>query len=327
MEKYILCFIVFAMSLILTLFIESKILPILKRNAKQPIYDEGPSWHISKAGTPTMGGVAFVVASSLSLLIYTIASTFLFKDIKVGVSIIIALFFALGNGLIGVFDDLMKLYRKKNGGLTPIQKIILQSLISIIFLMARRYFLQDEPTVRLPFMWINLGALYYPMCMIILLGIVNCANLTDGIDGLASSVAISISCAFLLLDRNLSSDAPILAAATLGGALGFLYFNAHPAKIFMGDTGSLFLGALAVAMSFSAGNPLFIVVIGSVYVIEGISVILQVAIYKLTKKRLFKMAPIHHHLEKSGLDENRICVSAVIVTLFSSALLLMLIGV
>ena len=280
---------------------------------------------MSKSGTPTMGGIAFVSAILLTLLCSAFALIYS-KLTAEGISLLIALTFAFGNALIGLFDDLMKLYRKKNGGLTPLQKILLQSLMAILFLMARYYFLKDSTVINVPFFSIDLGPIYYPMAMIVLLGIVNCANLTDGIDGLATSVAITIGGIFLFLSESLSSEVSIISSAIIGGGIGFLLFNAHPAKIFMGDTGSLFLGALTVSLAFSAKNPLLIIPIGAVYVVEGTSVILQVTIYKLTKKRLFKMAPIHHHFEKSGLDENRICVLAVIATLLASSFVQLFLG-
>jgi phospho-N-acetylmuramoyl-pentapeptide-transferase len=170
---------------------------------------------------------------------------------------------------------------------------------------------------------LDLGIFYYPLSLVLLLGIVNCANLTDGIDGLASSVALTIGSIFLLVS-SINIDVSILSSALIGGTLGFLLFNAHPARIFMGDTGSLFLGALAVCLAFSIGNPMIIILIGGVYVIEGISVILQVAVYKATQKRVFKMAPLHHHLEKCGMEESRICTLAVLVTLILSSFALLI---
>lgn len=324
---YLIIAIVFLLTLALTVIIESMIYPILKRKAKQPIYNEGPSWHMTKSGTPTMGGVAFVLAISVSLLLASMLLISLDKNSKSGVSILITLLFSIGNSLVGIFDDLMKLHRNKNGGLTPMQKILLQFLLSVLFLMARKHFLNDTETLKLPFANIDLGLIYYPFAMIILLGIINCANLTDGIDGLASCTALTIAGVFFTLGSELGAELPFLSSAILGGVLGFLFFNAHPAKIFMGDTGSLFLGALTVCLGFSAKNMLLIIPIGIVYVIEGVSVILQVAVYKLTKKRILKMAPLHHHLEKCGIDENRICVSAVILTLFCSSVLLTVMGV
>ena len=319
MQSYILCILTFVCTLLVTVLLEQKLIPFLMRRAAQPIYEEGPSWHIKKAGTPTMGGIAFAIAISLSLVSLSFFLTFLKDGKSIGISILISALFALGNCLIGIFDDLMKLYRNKNAGLSPIQKLTLQALLSVLFLMARRHFLQDGTTLTLPFSNIDLGILYYPLAIFLLLGIINCANLTDGIDGLASSVAVTIGIVFLLIGNNVSMVLPFISSALIGGVLGFLYFNTHPAKIFMGDTGSLFLGALTVSLAFSI-NPLLIIPIGIIYVIEGFSVILQVAYFKLTKKRLFKMAPIHHHLEKCGMDENRICILAVMITLLFSCL-------
>ena len=324
MDNYILCLTVFLLSLVLTVIIEARLIPLLSRRAKQPIYEGGPSWHLSKSGTPTMGGIAFLVSISLSIFAVILILTFSGKSTTGSISLLITILFAIGNSLIGVFDDLMKLHKKENAGLTPLQKLGLQAIISILFLMARRHFLGDGTTVDLWLGRVELGALYYPLAIILLLGITNCANLTDGIDGLATSVAITIGISFLVIGYGVSYDVPILSSALVGGSCGFLFFNVNPAKIFMGDTGSLFLGSLAVGIAFSLKNPLIIIPIGIVYVIEGISVILQVAVYKITKKRLFKMAPLHHHLEKSGLNENRICVIAVAITLIISAVSLFL---
>ena len=153
------------------------------------------------------------------------------------------------------------------------------------------------------------------------MGITNCANLTDGIDGLASSVAFAIGISLFYFSFGISENGSFISAALMGGAIGFLIFNLHPAKVFMGDTGSLFFGSLIAALAFELKSPWIAVVSGGVYVIEGISVILQVAFYKMTKKRLFKMAPIHHHLEKCGWDENKICITAIILTLIFSSMI------
>ena len=183
--------------------------------------------------------------------------------------------------------------------------------------MARKFFIGDETALEFNFGRIELGLFYYPLAILIILGTVNCANLTDGIDGLASSVALTIGVMFSFLGGREASIIPTCAALS-GGCLGFLFFNKHPAKIFMGDTGSLFLGSIVCALAFASGNPIIILFLGAVYVIEGLSVILQVAYFKLTGKRLFKMAPLHHHLEKCGLGENQICVISVSITLLMS---------
>ena len=323
MDKFILCLLAFLFNLILTIIIEARLIPYLTRRAKQPIYKDGPSWHLSKSGTPTMGGIAFILPISLSML--TVALILISDNNAAGgLSLLISALFSLANSLIGVFDDLMKLHRKENAGLSPLQKLGLQFIFSVLFLMARRYFLDDGTVFDLGFSKINFGALYYPIALILLLGVVNCANLTDGIDGLATGVAITIGTVFLIISYGISYDLPILASALVGGGCGFLFFNMNPAKIFMGDTGSLFLGAMAASLAFSLKNPLLIIPIGIVYVIEGVSVILQVAVYKITKKRLFRMAPLHHHLEKCGLKEKAICILAVTVTVIYSAIAILL---
>lgn len=305
-----------------TLLIERKLIPLLSSKTRQPIYEEGPSWHLSKSGTPTMGGLAFIISITVCLI------TMSFILINAGrhalaCSLIISLIFCVGNSIIGIVDDLTKIKRKENAGLTPAQKLIFQFALSVIFLMARRRFLNDITVISLADLKLDLGILYYPLAIILILGIINCANLTDGVDGLASTVALTISGVFLIIGLN-TPDVSILSSVLMGGACGFLIFNSNPARIFMGDTGSLFFGALVTCIAFSYGNPLIILLIGGVYVIEGVSVILQVTVFKLTRKRIFKMAPIHHHLEKSGISEGQICAIAVLATLLFSSLALLI---
>ncbi len=295
------------------------LIPYLRGRAKQPIYEGGPSWHMSKSGTPTMGGIGFLIGILISLLLAACFFIFIREDLGAGIGIIISLLFALGNSVIGIVDDLTKLKRKQNAGLTPVEKLLLQFLLAILFLMAREHFFEDSHAISFIFGQIDLGIFYYPLAIILLLGIVNCANLTDGIDGLASSTGLMIGAVYAIIGI-LSAGSEVSAAsfALIGGMLGFLFYNKHPAKIFMGDTGSLFIGAMAVAIAFCTDNPFAIILIGGVYVIEGLSVILQVISYKLTKKRIFKMAPLHHHLEKCGLGEKDICFIAVVTTLAMS---------
>ena len=307
---------VFASVLSITILIERRLIPFLAKRAAQPIYAEGPSWHMSNTGTPTMGGLAFLVSISTTLGIVCIFLFSQWNDFQVGISLLISMLYSIGNALIGVFDDLMKLRKKQNAGLTPIQKLALQSLLAVLFLMARKHFFDDPTILNFSFGSIDIGFIYYPFALILLLGVVNCANLTDGVDGLASTVAICIGSVFVIIGAMTSlSDVSILSVALIGGAVGFLHYNKHPAKIFMGDTGSLFLGALAACLAFSSANPLTIILIGGVYVVEGVSVILQVLYFKLTKKRLFKMAPFHHHLEKCGFTENKICLLFAMISL------------
>ena len=310
------------LSLGITLAIEWQMIPFLKKRAAQPIYEGGPNWHMTKSGTPTMGGIGFLIAISISLLV---ACLFLWENTTAVASLLITAVFALLNSVIGIIDDLTKLRRRENAGLKPYEKIIFQFIVAVLFLMARKFFMGDETTLEFSFGKIELGLLYYPLAILIILGTVNCANLTDGIDGLASSVALTIGVMFSFLGGRDVGIIPTCAALA-GGCLGFLFYNRHPAKIFMGDTGSLFLGSIACALAFASGNPTIILLLGAVYVIEGLSVILQVIYFKLTKKRLFKMAPLHHHLEKCGLGENQICVIALSVTILMSIVGLMIFG-
>ena len=286
---------------------------LIKLKFGQSIREIGPKWHEKKSGTPTMGGVAFLLAACISILTASLFSLF-FISSATAISLVISLLYAVSNALIGVFDDLKKLKRKENAGLTPKQKILLQLACAVIFLFLRRFFLDDTTTFSFSFGEIDVGFIYYPLAIFILLGIVNCANLTDGIDGLASSVAFSIGVSLFYISAALNIESCVLSSVIIGSAVGFLIFNLHPAKIFMGDTGSLFFGALVCASAFSLKNPLLLVFVAGVYVIEGVSVILQVLYYKLTHKRIFKMAPLHHHFEKCGWSENKICIVAIILT-------------
>ena len=305
----------FIISLTLTFFIEKRLIPMLKRCAKQPIYEEGPKWHKSKDGTPTMGGLAFLIAISVSI---TVCALFMAEERKLIFSLLSCQIFAILNSAVGIIDDLKKLKRKKNKGLSAGGKLLLQLLLATAFLFARSAFIGDTPDAAFSFGDIYLGYAYYPIALFILLGIVNCANLTDGIDGLASSVAFAVGVSLLYISAALNPEVALVSSALIGGTVGFLIFNLHPAKIFMGDTGSLYLGALIAATSISLDNPILIIFICGVYVLEGCSVILQVFWFKAFKKRIFKMSPFHHHLEQCGWSENKICIVAIISTFIFS---------
>lgn len=308
---------VFIISFSFTVLIEKKLLPMLKQYAKQPIYDGGPSWHLQKSGTPTMGGLAFVIAISTSLIIP--ASVMLaIGEFEITLSIVTCALYAIVNALIGVYDDLKKLKRQKNKGLSAKGKLLFQTLTAIAFLAARAVIFKNNTSLSFSFGSLDIGLWYYPLSIFILVGIVNCANLTDGIDGLASSVAFSIGISLTYVAIALSFDVASLASAIVGATIAFLIFNLHPAKIFMGDTGSLYFGALIGGGGIMLGNPLLIIPIAGVYVLEGVSVILQVIFFKLKGKRIFKMAPLHHHMEKSGWSENRICIVAILLTFLFS---------
>ncbi len=310
--------IIFLLSFSVTVFMEKQLIPALKKRARQPIYSEGPKWHEKKSGTPTLGGVGFLSGILLAIAV-SIPLLIKIKGIKSFYSLLITLIYAFGNALVGIFDDLKKLHRKKNQGLSPIEKLILQFILAALFLYFRRIVVGDSSKISFAFGEIELGFWYYLLSLIVLVGIVNCANLTDGIDGLATSVAFSIGVSLLYIAASLFEDVAITASALVGATVGFLIFNLHPAKIFMGDTGSLFFGALVAASAVALGNPLIAILVGGVYVIEGVSVILQVLFFKITHgKRLFKMAPIHHHLEQCGWSENKICIVAILITFIFS---------
>lgn len=318
LDKYFPAYVtVFFVTLILTALIEKKFIPFLKIKAQQPIYNEGPAWHISKSGTPTMGGIAFLVASFISLSLAA-ALLFFFESKEASFSLLLSLGFATGNALIGLVDDLTKLRRKENAGLSPKQKLFLQFLLCAAFLLARRLILKSDTSLSFSFGEIELGFFYYPISIFVMLGLINSANLTDGIDGLASSVAFAIGISLFYISAALSPELAFVSSAIIGATVGFLFFNLHPAKIFMGDTGSLFLGALIASSANLIENEVVILMVSGVYVIEGFSVVIQVLWYKLTKKRIFKMAPLHHHLEKSGFSENKICLCAIFLTFLFS---------
>ena len=318
LDKYFPVYIfVFIFTLTLTAIIEKKLIPMLSKNAKQPIYEEGPHWHMRKTGTPTMGGLAFLISSATAILLTSLFSMF-FMSTYITVSLLLSLLYAVANSAIGIMDDVKKLKRKENAGLTPKQKLILQLICAILFLAARRVFLGDNSELSFSFGNVDFGVFYYPLAIIVLLGLVNSANLTDGIDGLSSSVAFSIGVSLFYISAALNIETSIISSAIIGAAVGFLLFNLHPAKIFMGDTGSLFFGALISSCAFTLKNPILIIFIAGVFAIEGLSVILQVSFYKLTHKRIFKMAPLHHHLEKCGWSENRICIAAILTTFIVS---------
>ena len=264
-----------------------------------------------------MGGLAFLLAAAISSLF---AGVLLYRrgDMREALSLTLIFAYALMNSLIGIFDDVTKLSRRENAGLTPIQKLAFQLLSIVLFLLARWALLGADTTLYFSFGDITLGWVYYPITAFLLLGVVNCANLTDGIDGLCGSVSFGIGVSFFYISVALCPAVSFLSAILIGCAVGFLVFNLSPAKIFMGDTGSLFFGALAGAMAVSLENPLLLLFVCSVYILEGVSVVIQVLVYKLTKKRVFLMAPLHHHLERLGWSENRICIVAIILTILFS---------
>ena len=313
---YILLFVgIFSLTAILSrIFI-----PVLKSlKMGQKILDIGPRWHKSKEGTPTMGGITFIISS---LVLGAIALTILkLLGFKINIwLIIINYLFALLNGLIGIIDDLAKLKKKQNQGLKAWQKYLLQFILSIAYIVVLIRLGYASTEVYIPFFkkTFDFGFVYYPFMVLLITGIVNSVNLTDGIDGLASSVTLIVSVFFIIASVILSNEeSTFLAIILLGCTSGFLVYNFHPAKIFMGDTGSLFIGGMVIGLAFMINNPIIIIFVGIVYICEALSDIIQVSYFKLSHgKRIFKMAPIHHHFEKCGWGEIKIVVVFSLVTL------------
>ncbi len=309
------------------------LIPFLhKLNFGQTILDIGPNWHKNKQGTPTMGGIMFiigiVIATSAGVLLYAIGHG---GVDTVGKFVFVGLFYALMNGGIGFIDDYIKVVKKRNLGLTAIQKLVLQFSAAAIYLFLM-YLCKDDTSIFVPFVGsVDLGLFYYILMGVGIVGIVNSVNITDGIDGLDGSITFFV-CLFLMLIANvLGAFQPVViyAAAAAGGCLGFLIWNFHPAKCFMGDTGSLFLGGMVCSLAFAMDMQLMLLLVGLIYILEELSVVLQVSYFKLTHgKRIFKMAPIHHHFEMCGWSEMKIvCVfSAFTAVCGIIALLLVIFG-
>ena len=291
---------------VLALLVGRLLIPVLRAlKAGQSIREIGPTWHNSKSGTPTMGGIIFV--AGLLLII-----PFGWKGMKSGDwTHLLVLAFSLVFGVIGFLDDFFKVKYKRNLGLTALQKLLLQLAASALFvyILFRLGDLTNE--LYVPFFnvsWHLPLAVYIGLAMFIIVGCVNAVNLTDGIDGLAAGVTIPVMIFFTVVSICMKKTTLALFPACLAGGLaGFLCYNFHPAKVFMGDTGSLFLGAAVCGMAFALDLPLVLILVGIIYIIETLSVILQVAYFKLTHgKRIFRMTPIHHHFEMGGWSEVKI---------------------
>lgn len=308
-----------------TALISRYLIPVLKsKKMGQKILDIGPRWHKSKEGTPTMGGLAFLLSITVVGTIFTVFYA-LSEGANNAQTAGIALTLALGltNGIIGIVDDLTKFKKSKNEGLTPPQKFFLQLLFAALYLFGLHSFGLLHTTVSIPFTDIlfDLGILYYALAIILITGLVNSVNLTDGIDGLCSMVTFVVGIFFLVC--GISFETVVLCA--LGGMMcgacgGFLVYNFYPARVFMGDTGSLFLGGLVAGGAFLLKEPLVIIIAGIIYIVESLSVIIQVGCFKLTGKRVFKMSPIHHHFERCDWSEIKIDVVFSIVTALAGAL-------
>ena len=273
----------------------------------QTVRDDGPQTHLQKNGTPTMGGVLIIIA----ILITGLTRSNINSDLVIGLICIV------GFGFVGFVDDFIIIKMKRSLGLKPWQKIVMQFAIA---LYVSYYQYSSSPSATqliIPFTdyVINLGILYIPIMTFMIVGIVNAVNLTDGLDGLASGVTLIVSAFFVVFATSISNtDVAVLAAATVGACIGFLGFNSYPARIFMGDTGSMALGGAVVAFAVLTNSMILFILVGGIYFAEAVSVMLQVGYYKLTKKRLFKMAPLHHHFEQCGWPETKVVFTFWIVS-------------
>ncbi|MBR2927006.1 MAG: phospho-N-acetylmuramoyl-pentapeptide-transferase [Clostridia bacterium] len=309
--------VVFAFVFILTASAERILIPILRaKKAGQTILEIGPSWHKAKEGTPIMGGIGFILAIMLAMAGYFIYLATQGRA-QSAIPLSVTLAFAIANGAIGFFDDYLKLMKKENEGLTKNQKLFLQLVIATAYVCVLSYTGNLSTALKIPFsdISLDLGWLFYPLAVLFLTGVVNGANFTDGVDGLASSVTLVIGAFFTVVAFAMQNEGlSTVGAALMGAMLGFLIYNFHPAQIFMGDTGSLFLGALVIGTAFMMQEVVIGLVIGAVFIIEMLSSLTQTLYFKLTHgKRLFRMAPLHHHFEKCGWNEY------TVVAVFSAA--------
>ena len=293
----------------------------------QTILDIGPSWHKNNQGTPTMGGFMFIFA----ILIASVVGYFMLSqgknDLWHGTQVEIARYWgtilmAVSFGIIGFVDDYIKVVKKRNLGLTAIQKLIMQFVAAGLYMLIL-YTAGDTSTVLIiPFLGqLDLGLVYFPLCVVGIVYITNSVNLTDGLDGLCGSVTCVSALGFMMVSAAMGfGGINLLSTALAAACLGFLVWNFYPAKVFMGDTGSMFLGGMVTGLAFGVGMPLILAFLGIIYICESMSVVLQVISFKTTGKRIFKMSPIHHHFEMCGLSEVKIDFAFSAVTAVGAVL-------
>jgi phospho-N-acetylmuramoyl-pentapeptide-transferase len=310
------------LSFCVALIVGKLLIPILRKaKAGQSIKTDGPTWHMSKQGTPTMGGLIFIASILVSILI----CGYLFR----GVGDIWGGFFVFGFslvfGIIGLVDDFAKLKKKENTGLTAGWKFLLQLSAAIAFTVLLRYTGHLSPNLYLPFFNIEL-VIDWPVYMVfaafVMVGAVNAVNITDGVDGLAAGVTVPVALFYAAVAYAAGQlFIGFFGAALFGGLIGFLIYNANPAKVFMGDTGSLFLGGAVCGLAFAMNIPLVLLFVGIIYIVETLSDIIQIVYFKATHgKRVFRMAPLHHHLEMGGWSEKKICAVFTTITVIGCAL-------
>ena len=283
------------------------LIPMLHRlKFGQNVRDDGPESHLKKTGTPTMGGIANLIAFTVTAAIFS-------KGNPDAIAVILV---TLGFGVVGFIDDYIKIVKKRSLGLRAWQKIVLQLVITGVFCGYVVSGAEGYGEIIIPFIntTLDLGVIYIPFLFIVILGTVNGVNLTDGLDGLSSGVTVLVAAFFAIVAWAFGSGISPVAGAVVGSLLAFLIFNSYPAKVFMGDTGSLALGGFVASTALLLKMPIFIVIVGFIYFIESLSVIIQVGSFRLFHKRVFKMAPIHHHFELCGWNETKVVMVFYIVT-------------
>lgn len=308
-------------SMLISIFIGKYIIKILVRaKIGQSIRDDGPKAHLLKQGTPTMGGIIFIFSTLITLAIFR---GYTHENILIIISM-------LGFGLVGFVDDFFKLVMKRSLGLTELQKIIFQIIMSFgLIYLASKVSAKHISMINIPFtdIELNLGILAYPILTFIMIGTVNATNITDGLDGLATSVSIPVFIALATITALKGSSMVVFATIFAGSLIGFLVYNSNPASVFMGDTGSMAIGGALVMMALILNAPLYLVILGGVYVIETMSVIIQVISYKTrNKKRVFLMSPIHHHYELKGYKEPKIVAAFTVLSIVFSILTVLGLG-
>lgn len=303
------CLMPVIISFVICVILGPIVIPFLKRlKVGQTVREDGPQSHLKKNGTPTMGGIVILFGIAGTSLLYV-------RDYP---KIIPVLFLTLGFGLVGFLDDYIKVVLKRSMGLSPLQKMFLQLVVTGIYAYYLNHFAGMSLAMKIPFMenkWIDFGIFNIPVLFFIVIATVNGTNFTDGLDGLAGSVTVIVATFFTVVAVGTKSGIEPVTCAVVGALLGFLLFNVHPASVFMGDTGSLALGGFVAASAYALKLPLFIPIVGFVYLIEVVSVILQVSFYKFTGgKRIFRMAPLHHHFELGGWSESKVVAVFSIMT-------------
>ena len=322
MNIYLACVFAAILSFAIAFLLGFVMIPWLRKlKFGQTILEDGPIWHKSKQGTPIMGGLMFIVSTIVSVIVVLLTDYFMGGNLFAGESIVpnqlkvklvAGVFLALGFGLVGFADDYIKVVKKRNLGLTITQKTVAQ--LAIIFSYLASLYFNGLTFMKIPFVGsVDLKWFFWIFGLCVIYGAVNAVNFTDGIDGLCASVTSVTAIAFCIAALMVKfTGISVLAAALAGGCLGYLIWNYYPSKVMMGDTGSMFLGGMVVALAYAIDCPIILVLFGIVYVIEAMSDVLQIGYFKATHgKRIFKMAPIHHHFEMCGWKERKI------VTIFS----------